>query len=442
MILGLNGFDRYIMYKLWICFCFRHNGQYIFGPAVKKRGINFMSYLLIEPKVKAKAPNIALMKWARWCEINEYDYQYVRGKVVPDIKPERILMSCIFTFYSEIYKKTINYYRKMFPGVPLVVGGVFPTLNPKWFSDRWSQTLSNGEFEVTVSPGLHPALENIAPKYNVAIKYEDRKPPYPRDKIVLYSSRGCTNNCGYCVVPRLEGAMQSFKSIQHILDAGRNEIPDAKSVVLYDNNFTEHEYFDNIVDELVNFGLPIDIHGLHVESFTEHHAKRLANLKWAGQGKRGKPYLRFSFDKRKYFKDIKRAAKLAAKYNIKATFFCYMLFNYTDSPTDFWWRLAKVNQIVQEVGREISLFPQRYEPLNSLKRNQYIGPKWTEEMVRGLVRISTHLHGFFPETKNNNLHRWLKYSREEFLNNLIEASKNQKVEKFIGDIIYEIDPDF
>ena len=146
-----------------------------------------MSYLLIEPKVKAKAPNIALMKWARWCEINEYDYQYVRGKVVPDIKPDRMLMSCIFSYDSKKYENTINYYRKLFPDVPLVVGGVFPTLNPKWFSDRWSQTLNNGELEVTVSPGLHPALENIAPKYNVKIKYED-KPPYDRDKIVL---------CGY-----------------------------------------------------------------------------------------------------------------------------------------------------------------------------------------------------------------------------------------------------
>ena len=285
---------------------------------------------------------------------------------------------------------------------------------------------------------MHPALENITPKYNVAIKYEDKKPPYPRDKIVLYSSRGCTNNCGYCAVPRLEGAMKSFKSIQHTLDAGRNEIPDAKSVVLYDNNFTEHEYFDDIVDELVNFGLPIDIHGLHVESFTEHHAKRLAELKWAGQGKSGTPYLRFSFDKRKYYEDIRRAAKLAAKYNIKPSFFCYMLFNFTDSPEDFWWRVAKTHDIVKETGKTIVLYPQRYEPLNSLKRNQYIGRKWTKEMARGLVRMYTHLHGFIPVTKNDNIFFWIGFSKNEFINKIKEMGKNKKLKRFEGDIIYEI----
>ena len=40
-----------------------------------------MKYLIIEPKVKAIAPNIALMKWVRWCELKGYEYQYVRGKV-------------------------------------------------------------------------------------------------------------------------------------------------------------------------------------------------------------------------------------------------------------------------------------------------------------------------------------------------------------------------
>ena len=49
-----------------------------------------MKFLLVEPKVKAKAPNIALMKWARWCENNKYECVYVRGKVVPNINPDKI----------------------------------------------------------------------------------------------------------------------------------------------------------------------------------------------------------------------------------------------------------------------------------------------------------------------------------------------------------------
>jgi len=33
------------------------------------------SYLLVEPKTKAIAPNIALMKFARWCEHQGVEYQ-------------------------------------------------------------------------------------------------------------------------------------------------------------------------------------------------------------------------------------------------------------------------------------------------------------------------------------------------------------------------------
>ncbi len=278
-------------------------------------------------------------------------------------------------------------------------------------------------------------IEHLAPKFNVPIKSEG-KLPYERDKIVLYASRGCVNRCGYCAVPRLEGDMRCYKSINHILDFAKTELPNAKSIVFYDNNFTEHKFFDDIVDELVEFGLPIDIHGLHVDSFTEHHAKRFAELKWAGQSKNGPPYIRFSFDKFRYSANIERALKLVIKYNIKATFFCYMLFNFNDSPHDFWKRIVETHDIVSRNKRIIVLFPQRYEPLNALKRNQYIGPKWTHEKVRGLVRLYTYLRGFIPITYNGNTIRWLGFTEDEFFGKVMHMNQNNKLLKFTEDIIF------
>ena len=142
---------------------------------------------------------------------------------------------------------------QLFPNAKVTVGGVFPSLNPEWFQ-KW-----NGA--VTVHKGLCAEIENIAPKYDVNIQSEDEN-PYPRDKMVLYASRGCPNKCCYCAVPRLEGGLKPFKSIAGMLNAAN--MPYASSVVLFDNNFTAHPYFDTIVDELIDFGLPVDIHGLHV----------------------------------------------------------------------------------------------------------------------------------------------------------------------------------
>jgi hypothetical protein len=280
-------------------------------------------------------------------------------------------------------------------------------------------------------------LEKLAPKYDVEIKHEKGK-RYDRDTLVLYSSRGCVNSCGYCAVPRLEGSLSCLKSIKHILDAGKAELPKARSVVLYDNNFTEHRYFDSIIDELIEFGLPIDIHGLHVDSFTENHAKRLSELKWAGQGKSKTAYIRFSFDKLKYAANIERAAKLVAKFKIRANFFCYMLFNFTDSPHDFWRRLVEIQNIVDRVKKPIVLFPQRYEPLNALKKNQYVGPKWTDETVRGLVKMITRLRGFITINKGANIYRWFGFTKQEFVERMIRMNQENDIDKFTGDIIYEL----
>lgn len=378
-----------------------------------------MKYLIVEPSVKSIAPNIALMKWAEWCEQNKYEYQYVFGKTIASFVPDKILISCIFSFYSEIYKNTIEYYRTKYPNAEIIVGGSFPTLNPEWFENTFQSNpfMSKSKGRVTVVKGICKEIENLPPKYSVCPESK---------KIVLYASRGCVNKCGYCAVPRLEGGMSSFKSIKNILQKGLQEIPDATGVVLYDNNFTEHEYFDDIVDELVDFGLPVDIHGLHVSSFTEHQAKRFSELKWGAQKEKGTAYLRFSFDFIGYEKHVKRALEYVKKHNVKASFFCYMLFNWKDSPSDFWGRIIKSQQITDDVGKTIFLFPQRYEPLDSLKRNLYVGDKWTNELVKGVTRMYTFMHGFLPTTTSHNLFRWIGQTEEEFLSNATSFGKDSK----------------
>ena len=397
-----------------------------------------MKYLLLEPAVKSIAPNIALMKWARWCENEGYEYQYVRGIVKPNITPDIIFMSCIFSYYSKKYEKTIDYYLKLYPYAKIIVGGVFPTLNPKWFNKpKWlGNPLLGIDQRVETYCGLHHDIENLNPKYDVNIldEAEGKRTQYPRDKIVLYASRGCTNKCGYCAVPKLEGGMSSFKTISSMLETGIKEIPNPSSVVLYDNNFTEHEYFDNIVDELRDFGLPVDIHGLHVSSFTEHQAKRFAELKWGAQGKKGTAYLRFSFDWLKYYNDIDKALGYTVKYNIKAAFFCYLLFNWIDSPDDFWKRIVLSQELTEKHGKTIFLFPQRFEPFMSLDRNKHIGKKWNNDLVRGVTKMYTFLHGFIPTTKTRNTFNWIGHTKEEFFDNAIKMAtvKNYKLVKKSG----------
>lgn len=437
-----------------------------------------MNILLLEPRVKAIAPNIALMKWARWCQQNGHKYRYVRGIIKEEwfkkekFIPDKIYMSCIFSYYSERYEKTIEYYFGVFPEAEIIVGGVFPTLYESWFYDKkrsWvkrnkqDKRIDSGfgfeifdTYKLTTKPGLAEEIENITPLYNVEIESEDKL--YPRNKIVLYASRGCTNKCGYCAVPRLEGDMKSFKTIREMVETGKKELSGANSVVLYDNNFTEHEYLDDIVSELVEIDLPVDIHGLHVEAFTEKQAKQFERLKWGAQGEHGTAYLRFSFDWVKYRPAVEKAYDIYMNHDIKAGFFCYMLFNWIDDPIDFWNRIVACQEIVNkyEKGKPIFLFPQRYEPFKpkskdktqqGLKRNQYVSPKWETfagkkwgndcsgaDLVRGITRMYTWVHGFLSVTKSKNLFNWIGADCNLFLENAkrMGTEKDFRLDKKLG----------
>lgn len=366
------------------------------------------------------------MKWARWCENEGYEYQYIRGCVKPKFTPDRIYMSCLFTYYSKKYEQTISYYLKKFPNVQMIIGGVFPTLCPEWFQQFNNLMVKR----VTIHQGICDEIEHLVPKYNVEVTDEkhDEKLDYRRNhKIVLYSSRGCVNKCGYCAVPKLEGDMKSFTSIQKYLDVARTELPNADTVVLYDNNFTEHEYFDGIVDELYNFGLPIDIHGLHTESFDDHKARQLSKMKWGSQGNpKSTAYIRFGFDKMKYKDSLYETVKRVVDHNIKAQIFMYALYNWTDTPDDFYERIKICKRWAEEFSRYIFLFPQRYEPLRALQKYSYIGKHWDEELVVGIRRMATFLHGFIQCSHTNYTWNWIGYTEDEFWNNVRRMGNNSK----------------
>lgn len=360
-----------------------------------------MNVLLLEANIKKIAPNIALMKYATWCENNNHMYQYAIGEIEPKFSPDLILMSCIFSFYSKKYKEILDFYHQQYPNALIKVGGPFASNFKEWFNEKVPY--------VDVHVGMDAEIEHLPMKYS--IEPENKK-------MVMYASRGCPNKCGYCTVPKLEGAMNSFESIKHLIDNGKKEIQDPSGIVLYDNNFTAHEYFDKVCDEIEESGLPIDIHGLHVSAFTEHHAERFARLKWGSQSEKGTAYMRFSFDFLGYQKHILRALKLCEKYKIKAGFFCYMLFNWKDSPDDFWQRIELAQEMTDEVGRTIFLFPQRFEPLDALERNKFVGSKWTEDQVRGVTRLYTYMHGFIPTTSSRNIYNWIGQSKDEFLQHI------------------------
>ena len=79
----------------------------------------------------------------------------------------------------------------------------------------------------------------------------------------------------------------------------------------------------------------------------------------------------------------------------------YVLYNYTDTPQDFYERLRINVELNRELGTQIYSFPMKYVPLEAKDRS-HVGPHWNKRLLRGVQcillatkgKVGTHLDFF------------------------------------------------
>jgi hypothetical protein len=64
----------------------------------------------------------------------------------------------------------------------------------------------------------------------------------------------------------------------------------------------------------------------------------------------------------------------------------YVLYNYTDTPHDFYERLRTSVELNQELGTHTYSFPMKYIPLDAKDRS-FIGRHWSRKLIRGVQCI-------------------------------------------------------
>lgn len=214
---------------------------------------------------------------------------------------------------------------------PVIVGGPAVTLNPHEFVDI---------AEINGDPVARP------------LDYHN--------PLATFTSRGCPNACPFCAVPRIEG------DIRELADWPVRPI-------ICDNNLLacSRRHFDHVIDRLR--ALPyVDFNqGLDARLFTGHHARRIAELKSVK--------IRFAFDHISIESRVADAIKTARDAGLK-DIGCYVLIGFHDNPEDALYRLEKVR------SWGIRPTPMRYQPLNTLTKNSFVSPKWTEYELRRMMK--------------------------------------------------------
>jgi len=167
-----------------------------------------------------------------------------------------------------------------------------------------------------------------------------------------FTTRGCVNNCKFCAVPKIEG---KFKEIS-------NFIP---RPIICDNNFlvSSKKHFNKVIDSLKQMPYVDFNQGLEAKYFTSAKADRIAELK--------NVKIRFAFDVIEDEKFIIDAINLAKKKGFKKIS-CYVLIGFNDTPSDALYRAKLLRKL------NIYVYCMRYQPLDSLQKDSYISPNWTD----------------------------------------------------------------
>ncbi len=320
-----------------------------------------MRIALVDSNRKGQIYPLALMKIGAWQQSLGNECVLFDNRLPDAGEFDEIWITTVFTFdipYSVGMAREAKNRCKV-----VRVGGVAASLLPKYFEDKG----------VVVHQGLIPDAENFSPNYDLLGKV----PEYS----ISHTSRGCIRKCKFCMVPKLEpvfGERGGWVDDIH---------PGAKKVLFFDNNWLAKDFSDLQSDilklkHLVGEGRinSIDFNqGLDARLVTEEIADLL-------QGIPIEP-VRFAFDGMHEDGHYQKAIRLMAKRGFR-DFMSYVLYNFMDKPSDFYYRLRVAVELTQELKVRVKSFPMRYQPILEIDNQRtYIGKYWTLKKRKGFMSI-------------------------------------------------------
>lgn len=178
---------------------------------------------------------------------------------------------------------------------------------------------------------LPPEMDDKFPDYSI----------YPEcDYAIGYLTRGCPNQCRWCVVPKKEGKIRPYRTWRGLVRQ------DTDKLVLMDNNILACEYGIKQLEGLIGSGYRIDLNqGIDARLVTEQTADILSRLSWIR-------FIRFSCDQRAQIAPIRRTVELLMERGVRP----YRLFIYLLVTSD----LADASERVEALKgyKGISLYAQ------------------------------------------------------------------------------------
>ena len=367
--------------------------------------------LLVEPAYKTKYPPLGLMKISTYHKLKGDDVEFVKGRNTDALYKywDRVYISTLFTWTWKETIETIRFYSSAlfnYTTGKCFVGGILASLLPKELFDATGivpvEGLLNDSEKIDQDDDI--IIDSLPPDYEILKQVENDNFKYSNtDSYLGYTTRGCVWRCGFCAVKTFEPDFVPYVDIKAVIEGIIKQSGEKQNLILMDNNVLASSRFDTIIDDIKKMGFVkgatfgktkkkriVDYNqGLDARLLDESKMLRLAEIPLEP--------MRLAFDSIKWKDIYVKAVRLAHKYGQK-DMSNYILYNYEDSPEDFYERL-KINIDLNEefikspIKTSIYSFPMRYIPLNVKEREGSGNGHWNKKYLRAVQVILNVMKG-------------------------------------------------
>lgn len=375
--------------------------------------------LLVEPEYNDKYPPLGLMKISTFHKLKGDSVMYYRGKIYKN--PNffaKIYISTRFSFHWEKTKELILYYKENY-NCEIQVGGIHASINPSLYEIETSIYPHigslKGEIHLIIDvikkdeilsliyeDIIRYGIDALPPDYSLFDKMEVPFEKILKDNYLLRATKGCKRNCSFCDVKKICEGYNDKLPIEPIIKYIDIHFGKRKNILFFDDNTLFSSKLDEIVTELCNIGFYkgakfnnkkryLDFNqGMDLRLITDEKLQLINKLAINP--------VRFAFDnisqKNLYIEKIQKVIEFGIR-NISV----YVLYNYQDTPEDFYERIRLSSELNNKYNCRIFSFPMKYVPNNGTDRT-FVGENWNKRMIRSLQCILNSTHGIVPVNYN------------------------------------------
>lgn len=308
-------------------------------------------FLLVEPIAKTPYPPLGLMKISSMLK-HQYPNCSIFSQVGNGIPsglcyPEAIYITSLFTWHIDKVIKSVHFYRRQYPRAEIKVGGIAASLLPDYIRERTG---------IDPHRGVLADAENFSPDYSQTFGRKLKSS-------ITYASRGCIRQCKFCNVNALEPEFTVNDNWE------RDVCKIFSSITFWDNNWLASPNFVKDVEKLRKLNKKVDFNqGLDARLYNSEKARILSLIDLDP--------IRFAFDNLSDEKAVINAISVAKKFS-KKEIRVYVLYNFNDTPEDFYYRIDLLNKL------NVLVFPMQFR--NSMEIHQKSpGPHWNTYFLRAM----------------------------------------------------------